>query len=103
MDARLADASVKDPDGAWRTVYEPVSGAVRHYPEADLRWAEVSGVCMCAHLHAGMGFIAGGNWAAPQLYTAVHTLTTIVLIEAFSDMRGSRFMLHAWRVMDALS
>jgi hypothetical protein len=81
------------PAGTLRTVYEPGGGLVRHAPESDTLHAEVRGASMHADLRRGVARIAGGSWSGAQRYVAVHTLTTLVLMEALK--RRGRFALHA--------
>jgi hypothetical protein len=87
----LADSA--PPVGAGRLVYEVAGGSLRYHPESDLLRATVAGVEMRAEMSTGVVTVAGGSWAGARRHVAVHTLTTVALMERFE--RLGRFSLHA--------
>lgn len=76
-----------------RTIYETGGGRVVYHPAEDLLTADVGGVRLHAALGAGVARFDGGTWSGSRRHAAVHTLTTLVLMERFE--RLGRHALHA--------
>jgi hypothetical protein len=95
-DITLRYASALDgepPDGRSRSVYEAGGTDVRHFPDADVLFADFEGVRLHADLGAGVTQIAAARFAGRARYIAAHPFTTLALVEMLR--RRGRYNLHA--------